>query len=190
VPETAGYERGAGIVAGEGRDRHRRQASSQRRRQRHPPARKATVRRVIFSCRIRAAWIDLAIGGSIHPARSEARIPARYRAGTVTFPASPSRLRRRPVTDPVSRPLSRAGRSRRRNPCRTSVAPPDPLRPGRLVTATPSRGRHETPGTFLGRPRWPEARRISDDRPAPKHAAAQRLEPGMPAEATWPAIAQ
>jgi hypothetical protein len=39
----------------------------------------------------------------------------------------------------------------RRNSCRPFVAPPDPLLPGRLVAATPSRGRHETPGTQLGR---------------------------------------
>src|ERR1700710_543731 len=31
--------------------------------------------------------------------------------------------------------------------------PADPSRPGRLVAATPCRGRHETPGTYLGRPR-------------------------------------
>jgi hypothetical protein len=37
--------------------------------------------------------------------------------------------------------------------------PPHPSRPGRLVAASACPGRHETPGTQLGRPQRPEARR-------------------------------
>jgi hypothetical protein len=118
---------------------------------------------------------------------------------SVTFPASSSRIRRGPVTEtgsfgrraenppicPVFGPSNlrgpgvRTGRRREGDGRRTSWHPcavisSNPSRPGRLVAATPSRGRHETPGTHLGRPGL-----------AVKHAA---LEPPLRPRSHSPAV--
>ena len=120
VPETAGYERGGGSVTGEGRGPHRRPTPS--------PGRDA----VVTSCESRgrdAGNVNVqrgrprfhassscvgdtrsSFGPSSGPKDDRAPrgsgsgpVPCPETAGTVTFPASSSRLRRRPVTDPLSR---------------------------------------------------------------------------------------
>jgi hypothetical protein len=62
------------------------------------------------------------------------------------------------VTDRVSR-ASLSGRTVTEVRLRVGLCPlpTNPSRPGRLVAATPCRGRHETPGTHLGRPQRSEA---------------------------------
>ena len=81
---------------------------------------------------------------------------------------------------PRSRCLSGRDVHGSRNSCRTSVAPPLPHRPGRLVAATACPGRHETPGTHLGR-RSGRRTRTSDGRGRPEgratRTAATALKP-------------
>jgi hypothetical protein len=68
-------------------------------------------------------------------------------------------------------PHSRAEHPRSRTSSRTSATPCVPPRPGRLVAASACPGRHETPGTQLGRPLGP------DGRHAPNATSDGRLGP-------------
>ena len=128
--------------------------------------------------------IDPPIGGQIRAARFRPPKTALWRPSNVTFPASLGSLRHG-----SGLPGLRSGQNDHGsvNPCLTSATPPgtphgsptsphpcavsptNPSRPGRLVAATARPGRHETPGTHLGRPEWttPASRRPD---PAPMAA--------------------
>ena len=132
-------------------------------------------------------------GVAIHAARPGGPKRALRGPEGVTFPASSSRpalldpgSMRNPHGSPTSlrasvtsprtprcRPCAAPCRPRpdravpAPQPCRPCASfPTKPLRPGRLVAATACPGRHETPGTHLGRPRRPRTTpgRTSDGR--------------------------
>ena len=113
----------------------------------------------------------------------------RLRCGLPSHLRTPCRPRRT-----VSSCADRAVPARHRavpapQPCRPCAGfPPNPSRPGRLVAVTACPGRHETPGTHLGRPPRPRTtrgappRRTSDGRHRPPIRA--QPPPAPPREIT------
>jgi hypothetical protein len=133
------WRKGPGSASGAPQIRHRRWSSSQRCRERRSSFRLLqtfesrdhglTPYGVVNPC---SAFQALEIGPQ---GAGECDVLGIF----VNGPASPTSLSGRTVTEVRLRvglcPL-----------------PANPSRPGRLVAATPCRGRHETPGTHLGRP--------------------------------------